>query len=108
MHAEANRFLESFGNISIPNGGSGITRAREAVDFNPGLLYGEGELLVDWSADLGKSLFPIGHLDHGRFSLAIDAVGEIFALSDWASSFGVGSTALEKLILGEQGELVAE
>lgn len=80
--------------------GPGVTKAREPFELDPSDLDCEGDRFAAWGKRLGKSLFPIGELDHGRFFLGISEIGEIYSVPDWVASFGVGDTALENLIRG--------
>ncbi len=107
MHAAAEEFLGEFGGLKVEISGRGISSAREPFEFNPWDLYGEQGRFAGWGARLGKSLFPIGELDRGRFFLGISEVGEILLVETWVASFGFGDAALENLILGVKPEEVA-
>ncbi|MFI9175914.1 SUKH-3 domain-containing protein [Streptomyces lincolnensis] len=100
MHDAAERFLEEFGGLTVSIGGSGINRAREPFEFDPERAWGEDDRFSEWSDALGRGLFPIGELDHGRFFLGIDEGSEICLVETWVASFGPMPQALENLILG--------
>jgi|SRR4051794_9349168 hypothetical protein len=107
MHAAAEEFLGEFGGLEVGISGPGISTVREPFEFNPSDLYGEEGRFADWGARLGRSLFPIGELDGGRFFLGISEVGEILLVETWVAGFGVGDAALENLILGVEPEELA-
>ncbi|MEU5434377.1 SUKH-3 domain-containing protein [Streptomyces sp. NPDC020719] len=99
-HGAAQRFLQEFGGLAVAHGGPGISRAREAFELDPALVWGEEDRFAEWSDDLGRELFPLGELDHGRFFLGIDENSEIHLVETWVASFGTMPHALENLILG--------
>ncbi|MFJ5230863.1 SUKH-3 domain-containing protein [Kitasatospora sp. NPDC088391] len=103
MHAAAARFLAEFGGLEVGHGGPGVNVARTAFHLDPELAVGEEERFADWSERLGRDLFPIGELDHGRFFLAVDATGEICLVETWVESYGPFRQGLEKLVLGIKG-----
>ncbi|MFH8698934.1 SUKH-3 domain-containing protein [Streptomyces chartreusis] len=100
MHDAAEAFLQEFGGLSVSIGGPGINRAREPFELNPELAWGEDDRFFEWSASLGRRLFPLGELDGGRFLLGIDEDSEICLVETWVASFGPMPHALENLILG--------
>ncbi|MGW4871862.1 SUKH-3 domain-containing protein [Streptomyces chartreusis] len=100
MHDAAERFLQEFGGLTVNIGGPGINRAREPFELDPELAWGEDDRFSEWSDSLGRRLFPLGELDHGRLFLGIDEGGEIYLVETWAASFGPMPHALENLILG--------
>lgn len=100
MHPAAAGFLAEFGGLTVDIAGSGVSMARQPFELDPDLADGEEDRFVEWGAELGCSLFPIGVLDLGRFFLGISEIGEIFLVETWVASFGIGDTALEHLILG--------
>ncbi|MCE6996709.1 SUKH-3 domain-containing protein [Saccharothrix sp. S26] len=104
MHWAAQRFLGEFGGLVFDISGPGITRAKEPFELDPMLCDGEDDRFVEWGADIGRSLFPIGELDHGRFSLGIDEDGFLYLVSDFLRKFGAGESGMEDLLLGVMGE----
>lgn len=101
MHEAAERFLREFGGLSVEGGAWGLTSAREPFVLDPELVRDSEEgRFLDWSAELGRPLFPIGELDHGRFFLGIDDTGEIYLVETWLATFGRMPEALDNLILG--------
>lgn len=100
MHDAAQTFLQAFGGLTVSHGGPGISRAREPFELDPELAWGEDDRFSEWSDELGKELFPLGELDHGRFFLGIDECSEIYLVEAWVASFGSMPHALENLILG--------
>ena len=61
---------------------------------------GDGDRFIAWGQELGRHLFPIGELDHGRFLLGIDENTEIYLVATWVASFGAMPAAVENLVLG--------
>ncbi|MFD8735878.1 SUKH-3 domain-containing protein [Streptomyces sp. NPDC059618] len=100
MHDAAGRFLQEFGGLTVSIGGPGINRAREPFELDPELAWGEDDRFSEWSESVGRRLFPLGELDHGRFFLGIDEDCEIYLVETWVASFGPMPHALENLILG--------
>ncbi|MBM2620561.1 SUKH-3 domain-containing protein [Actinoplanes sp. LDG1-06] len=103
LHAAAVEFLAEFGGLSIPYGGSGISRAREAIALVPTLCDGEADRFIEWGQDIGHDLAPIGELAGGTCSwtnLGIDERGEIYTVIDGLATFGRMPDALDWLILG--------
>ncbi|MFI8998643.1 SUKH-3 domain-containing protein [Streptomyces sp. NPDC053542] len=100
VHDAAEAFLQEIGGLTVSIGGPGISRAREPFELDPELARGEEDRFSEWSAVLGRELFPLGELDHGRFFLGIDEGSEIYLVETWVASFGAMPHALENLILG--------
>ncbi|WP_437074765.1 SUKH-3 domain-containing protein [Streptomyces sp. enrichment culture] len=100
MHDAAETFLQEFGGLTVSIGGPGVSAAREPFELDPELAWGEEDRFSEWSEVLGRELFPLGELDHGRFFLAIDEHSEIYLVETWVASFGAMPHALENLILG--------
>ncbi|MET9296928.1 SUKH-3 domain-containing protein [Streptomyces sp. NPDC003077] len=100
MHDAAERFLQEFGGLTVSIGGPGVNRAREPFELDPELAWGEDDRFSEWSVFLGRRLFPLGELDHGRFFLGIDESSETYLVETWVASFGPMPHALENLILG--------
>jgi len=100
MHAAADAFLREFGGLTVNIGGPGISAAREPFDLDPSLCDGEEDRFSEWGEWIGRSLYPLGELDHGRFFLGIDESSEIYLVATWVSSFGRMPDALENLVLG--------
>ncbi|HEY5397174.1 MAG TPA: SUKH-3 domain-containing protein [Trebonia sp.] len=99
-HDAARRFLAEFGGLSIDISGSGVTRAREPFELDPLLCVGEEGRFTEWGEEIGRSIFPIGVHDRGRFFLGIDGESGILLVETWVASFGRMPTALENLISG--------
>lgn len=93
------RFLEEFNGLSFPYRGSGITRAKEAVEFDPFLAVGEENRFAQVGAGIGRVLAPIGELDN-RWFLGMDDTGGIHFVGAVAELFGVGDAGLESLLAG--------
>jgi hypothetical protein len=108
MHDAAETFLQEFGGLTVSIGGPGINRAREPFELDPELAWGEDDRFSEWSDALGRELFPLGELDHGRFFLGIDERGEIYLVAGWVASFGAMPHALENLILGVRPRRIDE
>ncbi|GED90136.1 SUKH-3 domain-containing protein [Streptomyces sp. 6-11-2] len=100
MHDAADTFLQEFGGLTVSISGPGISVAREPFELDPGLAWGEDDRFSEWSDSIGRRLFPLGELDHGRFFLGIDENNEIYLVASWVASFGPMPQALENLILG--------
>ncbi|MFJ5989734.1 SUKH-3 domain-containing protein [Lentzea sp. NPDC092896] len=94
------RFLTEFNGLSFPDNGRGISRAREAFEFDPLLLVGEEERFSAVGAKHGLVLAPLGELDHGRFYLGMDEHGAVYDVTDTVAFYGVGDAGLESLVLG--------
>ncbi|GGN43387.1 hypothetical protein FHR83_001805 [Actinoplanes campanulatus] len=102
LHTAAHRFLTEFGGLRFPHCGPGVTRAREHFTLTPTDCLGEADGFLEWGADLGRDIAPIGELAGGTCAwtcLGIDETGEIYALSG-PSTFGRLPRALDHLILG--------
>ncbi|MFI5494718.1 SUKH-3 domain-containing protein [Actinoplanes sp. NPDC051859] len=100
MHVPAERFLTEFGGLSVNIHGLGRSAAKAPFELDPGLCEGEEERFRDWSNTLGRVIYPLGELDHGRFFLGMDELGEIFLVADWLASFGSGDAGLIALCQG--------
>ncbi|MGY1398533.1 SUKH-3 domain-containing protein [Streptomyces sp. SS10] len=100
MHDAADTFLQEFGGLTVSIDGPGISRAREPFELDPELTWGEDDRFSEWSDVLGRDLFPLGELDHGRFFLGIEEGSEIFLVETWVASFGAMPHAIENLIHG--------
>ncbi|WP_084800566.1 SUKH-3 domain-containing protein [Promicromonospora kroppenstedtii] len=100
MHGAAAEFLVEFGGLESANEGPGITRAREPFTFDPGECVGEGDRFLEWSQDLGRQIFPIGILDHGRFFLGLDENSELYCVEDWVATFGRMPVGMIHLVRG--------
>lgn len=105
-HEAAGEFLAEFGGLRSISSGPGITCAREPFDLDPMCCLGEEDRFLEWGAELGKSLFPIGELAEGRFFLGIDEDATVYLVETWVASFGRMPTAIEHLLLGMQPVLV--
>ncbi|MFC9844361.1 SUKH-3 domain-containing protein [Streptomyces sp. NPDC060223] len=100
MHAAAESFLQEFGGLDVWLSGPGISCARTSFELDPALARGEGDRFTEWSASIGRHLYPLGELDHGRFFLGIDEFREIYLVEAWLASYGRMPEALENLVLG--------
>jgi hypothetical protein len=100
MHPAAESFLSEFGGLQVDIYGPGKSVAREPFELDPLLCQGEEDRFVEWGANLGCSLYPLGELDQGRFFLGIDELGVIYLVVDWLASFGSADEGLTALILG--------
>lgn len=100
MHEAAESFLREFGGLDVWLSGPGISCARASFELDPSLAQGEGDRFAEWSASIGRHLYPLGELDHGRFFLAIDEFREIYLVETWLASYGRMPEALENLVLG--------
>jgi hypothetical protein len=108
MHAAAETFLAEFGGLAVGHGGPGISRAREPFELDPMLAWGEEDRFLDWSETIGRNVFPVGELDHGRFFLGLDEHAELYSVETWVASFGSMPIALDNLVLGVMPETVAD
>lgn len=108
MHATAERFLAEFGGLAVEEKGPGVTRAREAFEFDPLLAEGEADRFGEWSRTVGESIFPLGELDHGRYFLGISESGVIYLVADWLGSFGRLPDGLVNLVTGVAPDPVDE
>ncbi|MCM3299992.1 SUKH-3 domain-containing protein [Streptomyces pseudogriseolus] len=100
MHDAAEAFLQEFGGLTVNVSGPGISRAREPFELDPEVACGEEDRFTEWSEAMGRHLYPLGELDHGRFLLGIDEVGVIHVVETWVASFGPIPQAMESLVLG--------
>ncbi|MHB9864481.1 SUKH-3 domain-containing protein [Streptomyces sp. YIM S03343] len=99
-HPAVSAFLAEFGGLAVENSGPGISSARQSFELDPMLCRGEEDRFAEWSETLGKSIFPVGELDHGRFFLGIDENSEIYLVETWVASFGRMPEAMVHLLLG--------
>ncbi|RKE21617.1 SUKH-3 domain-containing protein [Streptomyces sp. TLI_171] len=104
VHEAVRGFLAEFAGVAVDFSGPGVTCAREPFEIDPLLCAGEEDRFLGWSERLGRSLFPIGELDHGRFLLGMDEQGEVYLVESWIATFGPMPAAMEKLILGYRPE----
>ncbi|MEU8819266.1 SUKH-3 domain-containing protein [Actinoplanes sp. NPDC048796] len=87
MHPAARAFLAEFGGLAVDVHGFGRTAAKEPFEVDPALCAGEEDRFREWSEILGRSLYPLGELDHGRFFLGIDDRGSLYLVVDWLAVF---------------------
>jgi len=87
MHPAAEAFLAEFGGLLVDVHGIGRTAAKEPFELDPELCAGEEGRFREWSEFLGRSLYPLGELDHGRFFLGIDESGTLYLVIDWLAVF---------------------
>jgi hypothetical protein len=69
-------------------------------ELDPSLCEGEEGRFQEWGEVIGRSLYPLGELDHGRFFLGIDDAGVIYLVETWLASFGRGDDGLIALCEG--------
>ncbi|WP_268768167.1 SUKH-3 domain-containing protein [Streptomyces yangpuensis] len=100
MHPAAEKFLREFGGLAVGYGGPGITRAREPFEFDPLLALGEDDRFGEWGEIIGRCLFPLGELDHGRSFLGLDEQGELYVVDSGLARFGRMPDAMVNLALG--------
>ncbi|TWG12200.1 SUKH-3 domain-containing protein [Actinoplanes teichomyceticus] len=103
LHPVAMRFLAEFGGLTVPDGGAGVTRARESFTLTPTDCRGEADSFVEWGEDIGRSIAPIGVLAGGTCAwanLGIDEQGEVYVVSSALATFGRMPRALDRLVLG--------
>lgn len=108
MHDAAERFLAEFGGLTFDLSGPGLSKAREPFELDPLLCLGEDDRFAGWGECIGRSLFPLGELDKGRYFLGIDETGEVYLIADWLASFGPARDAIGNLILGIAPETLYE
>ncbi|OII65011.1 hypothetical protein BJP40_18700 [Streptomyces sp. CC53] len=108
MHAPAHAFLREFGGLAVHVGGPGVTCARTPFELDPALARGEEGRFLEWGDALGRRLFPLGELDHGRYFLGIDELHEVYLVEAWVASFGPVPRALEHLVLGVAPRRIAD
>ncbi|MFE5947112.1 SUKH-3 domain-containing protein [Streptomyces sp. NPDC056480] len=100
MHAAALAFLKEFGGLTVNVSGPGISCARTPFELDPELAWGDEDRFTEWGEAIGRRLYPLGELDHGRFFLGIDEVGVIYLVEGWIADFGPMPRAMENLALG--------
>ncbi len=108
MHSAAERFLAEFGGLVVDLRGPGRTAAKEPFELDPELCEGEEERFREWSAVLGRSLYPLGELDQGRYFLGIDTEGVLYLVIDWLGSFGPGDAGLIALCEGTMPQQIPD
>ncbi|MFD0140583.1 SUKH-3 domain-containing protein [Streptomyces sp. NPDC127159] len=92
--------LGPFGGLTVNVSGPGISCARTPFALDPELTWGEGDRFVEWGEAIGRHLYPLGELDHGRFFLGIDEAGVIYLVETWVAGFGPMPHSMEHLVLG--------
>lgn len=107
-HEAARDFLAEFGGLMVDISGPGVNRAREPFDLDPLLCSGEEDRFLEWGEEIGRSLFPIGVLDMGRYFLGIDEHSEIYLIETWVASFGRMPQAMDNLIRGVRPTVISE
>ncbi|MFG2281794.1 SUKH-3 domain-containing protein [Streptomyces asoensis] len=100
MHDAAQAFLQEFGGLTVNVSGPGISCARTPFELDPELAWGEEDRFAQWGEAIGRRLYPLGELDHGRFFLGIDEAGVVHLVETWVASFGPMPHAMENLVLG--------
>ncbi|MEV0169133.1 SUKH-3 domain-containing protein [Nonomuraea fuscirosea] len=102
FHNEAKRFLREFGGITVEVGGPGVRTARTSFDLDPDLCSGQQRWFAELSERHGAWLFPLGEIQGGHATLAIDEHGGVHILFDRHVSFvGRRGDALGNLIDGD-------
>jgi hypothetical protein len=96
-HETARKFLEEFGGLSI-----------SSFEINPHLCAGEEDRFLEWGDEIGRSLFPVGVIESGRYFLGIDEHGEIYLVETWIASYGRMPNALDNLINGVHPVVIRE
>lgn len=91
FHPAAEKFLAEYGGLDL---------GRFVVD--PQECLGEEDRFDGWSESIGRSLFPIGILEEGRFFLGIDEHEEVYLIETWVASFGRMPLAMENLLNGSR------
>lgn len=94
-------FLVEFGGLDFQIAGRGVDRAREPFDLDPTLCDGNVDRFLDWSTEIGRSLFPIGVMSRDYVCLGIDEFSELYLIESQILSFGRMPQALESLLLGK-------
>jgi SUKH-3 immunity protein of toxin-antitoxin system len=107
MHPAAEVFLGEFGGLLVDVHGSGRTAARTRFELDPSLCAGEEDRFRDWGVEIGRSLYPLGELDHGRYFLGMDDRGLIYLVETWLASFGADDQGLIALCEGTMPTKVA-
>lgn len=107
-HNAAQSFLREFGGLSVDISGPGITATRTPFELNPEECEGEADRFLDWSEDIGHSIFPIGIVDMGRYFLGIDENSGLYILELWVASYGQMPEAMDHLITGVRPEMIRE
>ncbi|MER5583670.1 SUKH-3 domain-containing protein [Streptomyces asoensis] len=100
MHDAAQAFLQKFGGLTVNVSGPGISCARTPFELDPELAWGEEDRFAQWGEAIGRRLYPLGELDHGRFFLGIDEGGVVHLVETWVAGFGPMPHAMENLVLG--------
>ncbi|MEU5334215.1 SUKH-3 domain-containing protein [Streptomyces asoensis] len=100
MHDAAQAFLQEFGGLTVNVSGPGISCARTPFELDPELAWGEEDRFAQWGEAIGRRLYPLGELDHGRFFLGIDEAGVVHLVETWVAGFGPMPDAMENLVLG--------
>ncbi|RGC67841.1 hypothetical protein C5N14_16665 [Micromonospora sp. MW-13] len=100
MHPAAEAFLGEFGGLVVDAQGPGRTAARTPFELNPSLCVGEEDRFLAWGDETGRSLYPLGELDQGRFFLGMDDRGVILLVETWVAAFGPGDQGLIALCEG--------
>lgn len=99
-HQAAIDFLQEFGGLDVEIHGPGVTKAKEPFELDPSLCEGEEGRFTEFGRRIGREIFPIGELDHGRYLLGIDQNTEIYVVETWIASFGPMPAAMDSLVLG--------
>jgi hypothetical protein len=108
MHPAAELFLTEFGGLAIDVRGPGVTTARAPSNFDPRLCIGEGDRFLGWGARLGRSIYPVGDHDDGRFFLGIDEQDVLYLVGDWIGTFGRSADAIAELVEGYAPTAITE
>lgn len=103
LHPVAIQFLSGFGGLTVPDGGAGVTRAREPFTLLPTECSGEADRFIAWGEHIGRNIAPIGELAGGTCScvfLGIDEQEEVYLVIDELATFGRMPQAMDHLVLG--------
>ncbi|MFS8103167.1 SUKH-3 domain-containing protein [Lentzea alba] len=103
MHEAAERVLVEFGGLLLEAEGTGVRHGRCALELDPLLGVGSRKSFDDFAAKAGtRDLYPIGEVDWGHASLAIDPDGQVLML--WGPGFtrlGKGRDAIVRATEGD-------
>jgi len=103
MHEAAERVLTEFGGLLLEAEGAGVRSGRCALELDPVLGAGSKKSFDDFAVKAGtQDLYPLGEVDWGHASLAIDPDGQVLML--WGPGFtrvGKGRDAIVRATEGD-------
>ncbi|MGX4733656.1 SUKH-3 domain-containing protein [Kitasatospora griseola] len=96
----AQRFLEQYGDLTLPPAGPGVEVAAHGAVIDPAAAHGSRTVAAGLARRLGTSVFPVGWTGDGV--LAVDAQGRLFrqGRSDWWYLGGTPEEGLARLVEG--------